>query len=132
MGRIAIASLVACAAGALFVGTAVAGDVKTSVTLKNPEFGVYSGKVKADNPCRNGRTVEVWHDTNGNGQIDGEPTDFKIGQTKSKRKGLYRLEGNQAPPGDNIIAVVKDKEQDGGRTLCEGAVEVAKAQAHAG
>jgi hypothetical protein len=126
MRRLAITALAACVSGALLAGTVVAAEVNTSVSLKNSAFGVYKGKVKADKPCAVNRSVEVWHDTNGNGQVDGDPPDFKIGETKSKRRGEYKIKGNQAPAGDNLIVVVKSKES--GRDDCKGAVEEAKAQ----
>jgi hypothetical protein len=126
MRRLAISALAACVSGALVAGTVVAAEVDTSVSLKNPQFGVYTGKVSAEKPCAVNRSVEVWHDTNGNGQVDGAPPDFKIGQTKSKRKGKYRIQGNQAPAGDNLIVVVRSKES--GRDDCRGAVGEAKAQ----
>ena len=128
MRRLAISALAVGVSGVLVAGTAVAAEVKTSVSLKNPQFGVYTGKVSAENPCAVNRRVEVWHDTNGNGQVDGDPPDFKIGETKSRRKGKYRIQGNQAPAGDNLIVVVRSKES--GRDDCRGAVGEAKAEAH--
>jgi hypothetical protein len=126
--RLATSALAACVCGASVAATAVAANIDTQVTLKNPAFGVYTGKVKAEKPCSVNRSVQVWHDTNGNGQVDGDPPDFKIGETKSRRLGKYRIEGNQAPAGDNLIVVVKSKES--GRDDCKGAVGDAKAEQH--
>ncbi len=53
-----------------------------------------------------------------------DDADFKC----PSRDGKYRIKGNQAPAGDNLIVVVKSKES--GRDDCKGAVADAKAEEH--
>lgn len=112
MKRFAAMGLAICVAAGLIAGAAFAREaVKTSVTVDNPEPGLYEGKVSAKKPCKKGRLVTVWHDTNGNGEVDGEPTDFEIGSDVTDEDGFYEVEGSQAPVGDNIIAVVDAKKK---------------------
>ena len=95
---------------ALVPAIASAKKFKTEVTVANSAPGTYTGKVTSTKKnCVSGRVVEVWHDTNGNGQIDGEPTDFKIGTATTDSNGDYSVTGNQAPAGDNVIASVNRK-----------------------
>ena len=124
MRRLVFTGLAVCIATGLVGGTAFAGKTRTNVSLDNPEAGIYEGQVTAKKPCKEGRKVEVWHDTNGNGKVDGEPTDFKIGTDKTDKDGFYLVSGNQAPAGDNIIVVVKPNKQ------CKGAKAVTEAESH--
>jgi hypothetical protein len=87
-----------------------AAKFKTEVTVTNSRPGVYSGKVTSTKKgCVEGRIVQVWHDTNGNGAVDGEPTDYLIGSTNTDAAGGWSLGGEQAPIGDSVIAQVNRK-----------------------
>jgi hypothetical protein len=126
MKRMGAATLAVCVAAGLIAGVASGAKIKTSVSLDNPAFGVYEGQVTAKKPCKKGRTVTVWHDTNGNGEVDGEPTDFEIGTGVTDDAGFYTVLGNQAPAGDNIIAVVDKKKK--GKKKCKDAEALTEAE----
>ena len=100
--------IAALACAGLVAGGALAAKAKvtTSVTVTNPSAGVYTGQVTAKKGCDRGRVVVVWHDTNGNGPVDGEPDDFRIGGGLTDGDGKFTVNGNQAPRGDNVIVVV--------------------------
>jgi hypothetical protein len=111
-----VISIAAALCVALVPGIALAGKVKSKVDISNPTFGLYGGTVTAEKQkCVAGRTVEVWHDTNGNGKIDPD-VDFQIGTGKTDQNGDYEIAGNQAPVGDRVIAKVRKRKK--GRTRC--------------
>jgi hypothetical protein len=128
MRKLVLIGVAALAFAGSFAATAVAGKgVKTKVTLENTELGVYEGVVSSKkDACVENRRLSVWHDTNGNGEVDGDPPDFEIGAAETNDIGEYRVIGNQAPAGDNIIVVVKKAKRGGFK--CRGATEVAKAK----
>ena len=126
MKRVFATAVAVCVAAGLLAGVASGAKIKTSVSLDNPDFGVYEGQVTAKKPCKKGRKVTVWHDTNGNGQVDGDPPDFEIGYGFTDEAGFYVVLGNQAPAGDNIIAVVDKKKK--GKKKCSDAEAVTEAE----
>jgi hypothetical protein len=127
MKRALIAILASALCVAMIPAAAIAGKkVVSEISVSNPQAGVYTGTVTSQKKkCQGGRNVEVWHDTNGNGQIDGEPTDYLIGTATTASDGTYTVSGDQAPIGDNIIASVARKKS--GRKNCGGAQTVASA-----
>jgi len=105
---------------------AVALAAKTNITLKNPQFGVYTGKAtSSDNACKRKRKVTVRHDQDGDGY---DRRDFKIGTDRTNRRGVYRVNGNQAPTGDQIAAKVAKRTLDDG-TVCRADTATAPAGA---
>jgi hypothetical protein len=115
-----LAAILACAG--LLAGVADAKKkkkIETTVTITNPTPGTYTGKATAAKGCDKSRQVTVWHDTNGNGTVDGEPTDFKIGTAVTDADGNYTVTGNQAPIGDRVIVEVSKERR--GRKICKAA-----------
>ena len=96
----------------------------STVTLQNDQPNSYKGKVESDVPkCERRRLVRVFHDENANHNIDGD--DFQIGEDRTNRKGAYAVTGNQAPAGDNLIALATDAVRD--HTHCKKALVEATA-----
>lgn len=90
-------------------------EVKSRITLSNSESGVYEGTVSSKRPgCKKQRRVKVYHDQNENGV---DRSDYRIGKDLTDKKGNYEVDGNQAPMGDDVIAVVTGKLLPDG-TLC--------------
>jgi hypothetical protein len=82
-------------------------EVKSQISLSNTESGVYEGTVGSKRPaCRKQRKVKVYHDQNENGV---DRADYRIGKDTTDKKGNYEVNGNQAPAGDDVIAVVSGK-----------------------
>ena len=95
---------------------AIAFAAKTTVTLKNPEFGTYTGKANSPSgPCERNRKVTVRHDQDRDGY---DRRDYRIGTDRTNRKGAYTVTGNQAPAGDQIAAKVGKRTLDDG-TVCK-------------
>jgi hypothetical protein len=110
----------------VFAGVAVAKKKRhaTSLTLKNTQSTVYEGVAQSKRPaCESRRTVTVFHDENRNG-LDG--ADYRIGSDTTSNNGAYRVVGNQAPPGDTIIALVARRTLPSG-AICKGSVVSATA-----
>jgi hypothetical protein len=100
-------------------------EISTSVTLSNPEAGIYEGVVKSKKKvCKRERKVTVIHDEDADGQAD--KSDFRIGKDTTNKAGEYEVRGNQAPPGDDILAIVGVKELSG-HSFCKGAFRSATA-----
>ncbi len=90
-------------------------EVKSKISLSNSEAGVYEGTVSSKRAaCRKQRGVKVYHDQNENGV---DRSDYRIGKDTTDKKGNYEVNGNQAPAGDDVIAVVSGKVLADG-TLC--------------
>jgi hypothetical protein len=90
-------------------------EVKSRITLSNSEAGVYEGTVSSKRAaCRKQRRVKVYHDQNENGV---DRSDYRIGKDLTDKKGNYEVDGNQAPMGDDVIAIVTGKVLADG-TLC--------------
>ena len=120
----AVILAVLLAAGAL---ATIAFAAASSVSLKNPSYGVYKGKVSSGNDkCEANRKVTVRHDQNRNGY---DRSDYKIGTDNTNGKGEYAVTGNQAPAGDQIAARVK-KRTLGDGTVCKKATKTATAGAY--
>jgi len=114
---LAIASLATAALADHYEGSKGNGGVKSQISLSNSEAGVYEGTVTSkEAPCRKQRRVKVYHDQNKNGL---DRSDYRIGKDITDKKGNYEVNGNQAPTGDNVIAVVAGKHLRDG-TLCLG------------
>lgn len=122
--RIGLALGVVLAAGSLATG-ALAHDhhdgakdedeVKSSISLSNSEAGVYEGTVSSKRAaCRKQRRVKVYHDQNENGV---DRSDYRIGTDTTNKRGEYEVNGNQAPTGDDVVAIVSGKVLRDG-TLC--------------
>lgn len=91
-------------------------EVKSKISLSNSEAGVYEGTVSSKKAgCRKQRRVKVYHDQNENGV---DRSDYRIGKDLTDKKGNYEVNGNQAPMGDDVIAVVSGKFLPDG-THCE-------------
>jgi hypothetical protein len=116
------------AVAVLLVGLPVAGaladhheggndepEVKSKITLSNTESGVYEGTVSSKRPaCKKQRRVKVYHDQNENGV---DRSDYRIGKDTTDKRGNYEVNGNQAPMGDDVVAVVAGRYLGDG-TLC--------------
>ena len=120
----AVMLAVLLAAGAL---ATIALAASSSLTLSNPAFGVYKGKVRSgEDRCEVNRNVTVRHDEDRDGY---DRHDFKIGTDKTNGRGVYQVTGNQAPAGDQIAAKVGRKTLGDG-TRCKKATATATAGAH--
>jgi hypothetical protein len=123
VGILAVALAGAGVLAAIAVGKGV-DEISTSVTLSNPSTGLYKGVVKSKKKkCRAGRRVTILHDQNGNG---ADRSDFTIGKDTTNKAGQYEVSGNQAPPGDAVLAIVGVKELSGD-SFCKGATKSARA-----
>ena len=106
--------LVALLAAGAFAAVAFAAG--SSVSLTNPDPGVYQGNVSSGNDkCEPNRKVIVRHDEDRDGY---DRSDYKIGSDTTNGKGAYEVRGNQAPRGDQIAAKVTKKELANG-TVCK-------------
>ena len=120
MGKASVAALAIGLAVALSATVALGkmGDgpkEPSKISLYNVRDGHYEGAVDSeDEACERKRTVRVFHDQNKNG-ID--PSDYEIGDDRTDREGEYEVVGNQAPPGDTIIARVERRKLIDG-TVC--------------
>jgi hypothetical protein len=103
MRRLLIAALALCVGVGLLTSAALAAKVKSKVEVENTGYGEYEGKVKSPlKRCQKNRVVTLWHDTNGNGEIDRPPgpppPDFKIGSTTTDENGNWVLRNQEQPP----------------------------------
>ena len=130
MKRLVVLSIGVLACAAAVPPVVVADDeVKSKISVKNTSPGTYEGKVRAKKKCNQFRKVEVWHDTNGNNQVD-EDDDFKIGEATTDENGKYTVTGNQAPKGDRVIAFTKKENR--GNKKCLGADDETDSQFNPG
>lgn len=121
-------ALAASMAAALFAIAALAAQtrVPSTLTLSNGEPSIYEGAVGSKRAaCKKRRAVKVFHDENRNG---ADSSDYLIGTDTTDKKGEYEVEGNQAPMGDQIVALVKMRKLgDGTKCLAKEASAIALA-----
>jgi hypothetical protein len=119
MKRGIVVALCIVLVGGIIAGGAIARAGKritTALTLRNAEPSAYEGEVRSKKRvCEGLRKVRVYHDENDNG-IDS--SDYLIGSDKTNLAGEYDVHGNQAPPGDTIIAYASRRKLRSG-TVCK-------------